>query len=184
MCCRVFVVCCRVLIMCCRVLILCCRVLILCCRVLILCCRVLPCVRRVLPCVNHVLPCVAVCSCPDAVGGASSTPRGANGLLCGAKHENNAGKKEGHCGHEPVKGWRGLNCWALVVGREGQNHHMLMILKSNHLNKGDLKSKSHWKSNYFKIILKYSLHSSNFDVFWLLTALAIIYQMKQAISTE
>ena len=33
--------------------------------------------------------------------------------------------------------------------RDGQNHHMLMILKSksNHLNKGDLKSnsKSFWK---------------------------------------
>ena len=30
---------------------------------------------------------------------------------------------------------------------DGQNHHMLMILKSksNHLNKGDLKSKSFWK---------------------------------------
>ena len=29
---------------------------------------------------------------------------------------------------------------------DGQNHHMLMILKSksNHLNKGDLKSKSFW----------------------------------------
>ena len=32
----------------------------------------------------------------------------------------------------------------LVVFRDGQNHHMLMILKSksNHLNKGDLKSRS------------------------------------------
>ena len=32
----------------------------------------------------------------------------------------------------------------LIVSRDGQNHHMLMILKSksNHLNKGDLKSKS------------------------------------------
>ena len=31
--------------------------------------------------------------------------------------------------------------------RDGQNHHMLMILKSksNHLNKGDLKLKSFWK---------------------------------------
>ena len=31
--------------------------------------------------------------------------------------------------------------------RDGQNHHMLMILKSksNHINKGDLKSKSFWK---------------------------------------
>ena len=31
-----------------------------------------------------------------------------------------------------------------VATRDGQNHHMLMILKSksNHLNKGDLKSKS------------------------------------------
>ena len=29
--------------------------------------------------------------------------------------------------------------------RDGQNHHMLMILKSNYLNKGDLKSKSFWK---------------------------------------
>ena len=31
----------------------------------------------------------------------------------------------------------------LEAGRDGQNHHMLMILKSksNHLNKGDLKSK-------------------------------------------
>ena len=30
---------------------------------------------------------------------------------------------------------------------DGQNHHMLMILKSksNHLNEGDLKSKSFWK---------------------------------------
>ena len=29
----------------------------------------------------------------------------------------------------------------LVIVRDGQNHHMLMILKSksNHLNKGDLK---------------------------------------------
>ena len=36
-----------------------------------------------------------------------------------------------------------------VINRDGQNHHMLMILKSksNHLNKGDLKSKSksYWK---------------------------------------
>ena len=32
--------------------------------------------------------------------------------------------------------------------RDGQNHHMLMIIKSksNHLNKGDLKSKLFWKS--------------------------------------
>ena len=70
---------------------------------------------------------------------------------------------------------------------------MLMILKSksNHLNEGDLKSKSFgkwWFENQnqnhienqndfkilFKIILKYSLYSSNFDVFCLLTALAII----------
>ena len=31
--------------------------------------------------------------------------------------------------------------------RDGQNHHILMILKSksDHLNKGDLKSKSFWK---------------------------------------
>ena len=40
------------------------------------------------------------------------------------------------------------------------------------------KSKSHWKSNDFKIIFKiiliYSLYSSNFDVFCLLTALAIM----------
>ena len=36
------------------------------------------------------------------------------------------------------------------------------------------KSKSLWKSNDFKIILKYSLYSRNFDVFCLLTALAII----------
>ena len=30
----------------------------------------------------------------------------------------------------------------LILNRDGQNHHMLMILKSksNHLNKGDLKS--------------------------------------------
>ena len=37
----------------------------------------------------------------------------------------------------------------LERSRDGQNHHMLMILKSksNHLNKGDLKSKSKsfWK---------------------------------------
>ena len=44
------------------------------------------------------------------------------------------------------------------------------------------KSKSNLKSNDFKIILKYSLYSSNFDVFCLLTALAIIYQMKNVIS--
>ena len=32
------------------------------------------------------------------------------------------------------------------IGRDGQNHHnILMILKSNHPNKGDLKSKSFWK---------------------------------------
>ena len=31
---------------------------------------------------------------------------------------------------------------ASLGSRDGQNHHMLMILKSNHLNKGDLKSKS------------------------------------------
>ena len=70
----------------------------------------------------------------------------------------------------------------LPTCRDGQNHHMLMILKSksDHLNKGDLKSKSksHWNSNDFKIlfeiILKYSLYSSNIDVFCLLTALAII----------
>ena len=32
----------------------------------------------------------------------------------------------------------------MYIYRDGQNHHMLMILKSksNHLNKGDLKSKS------------------------------------------
>ena len=32
----------------------------------------------------------------------------------------------------------------LHISRDGQNHHMLMILKSksNHLNTGDLKSKS------------------------------------------
>ena len=32
----------------------------------------------------------------------------------------------------------------IIIYRDGQNHHMLMILKSksNHLNKGDLKSKS------------------------------------------
>ena len=39
------------------------------------------------------------------------------------------------------------------------------------------KSKSHWKSNYFKIIFKiiliYSLYRSNFDVFCLLASLAI-----------
>ena len=31
-----------------------------------------------------------------------------------------------------------------ITSRDGQNHHILMILKSksNHLNKGDLKSKS------------------------------------------
>ena len=59
---------------------------------------------------------------------------------------------------------------------DGQNHHMLMILKSksNHLNKGDLKSKSFWKwwfenQNHIEnqMILKYSLYSSNFDVFCL-----------------
>ena len=35
----------------------------------------------------------------------------------------------------------------IYIARDGQNHHMLMILKSksNHLNKGDLKSKSLWK---------------------------------------
>ena len=37
----------------------------------------------------------------------------------------------------------------MILSRDGQNHHMLMILKSksNHLNKGDLKSKSKsfWK---------------------------------------
>ena len=34
-----------------------------------------------------------------------------------------------------------------LVDRDGQNHHMLMILKSksNHLNIGDLNSKSFWK---------------------------------------
>ena len=41
------------------------------------------------------------------------------------------------------------NVWINFRGRDGQNHHMLMILKSksNHLNKGDLKSKSKsfWK---------------------------------------
>ena len=33
------------------------------------------------------------------------------------------------------------------MSRDGQNHLMLMILKSNHLNKSDLKSKSKsfWK---------------------------------------
>ena len=58
-----------------------------------------------------------------------------------------------------------------------------MILKSNHLNKCYLKSKSFckwWFENHIKnqIILKYSLQSSYFDVFCLLTVLAIIYQMK------
>ena len=74
------------------------------------------------------------------------------------------------------------NVLTMGTVRDGQNHHMLMILKSksNYLNKSDLKSKSksHWKSNDFKIIfkfiLKYSLYSSNFDVFCLLRALAII----------
>ena len=37
----------------------------------------------------------------------------------------------------------------ILPARDGQNHHMLMILKSksNHINKGDLKSKSksYWK---------------------------------------
>ena len=35
-----------------------------------------------------------------------------------------------------------IGLWS--TNRDGQNHHMLMILKSksNHLNKGDLKSKS------------------------------------------
>ena len=69
--------------------------------------------------------------------------------------------------------------------RDGQNHDMLMILKSksNHLNKGDLKSKSKsfwkwWFENQNQIenqiILKYKLYSSNFDVFCSLTALVII----------
>ena len=81
-----------------------------------------------------------------------------------------------------------------MTSRDGQNHHMLMILKSNHLNKCDLKSKSFCKwwfenKNHIKnqMILKsfsrYSLYSSYFDVFCLLTALAIIYQMKHVIST-
>ena len=46
-----------------------------------------------------------------------------------------------------------LFCWYVMLslglnrGRDGQNHHMLMILKSksNHLNKGYLKSKSFGK---------------------------------------
>ena len=85
---------------------------------------------------------------------------------------------------------------SVYIARDGQNHHMLMILKSksNHLNKGDLKSKSIWKWWFenqnqmilkfriiFKIILKYSLYSSNYGVFYLLTA--IIYQMKHVIYT-
>ena len=34
-----------------------------------------------------------------------------------------------------------------TIDRDGQNHHMMMILRSklNHLNKGDLKLKSFWK---------------------------------------
>ena len=63
---------------------------------------------------------------------------------------------------------------------------MLMILKSksNHLNKGDL-NQNHFGSGDLKIKIilkiklfqnhfKYSLYLSNFDVFCLLTALAII----------
>ena len=49
------------------------------------------------------------------------------------------------------------------------------------------KSKSHWKSNDFKIIFKiiyeYSLYTSNFDVICSLTDLAILFQMKHVIST-
>ena len=65
-----------------------------------------------------------------------------------------------------------------VTSRDGQNHHMLMILKSNHLNKCDLKSFCKWwfeNQNHIKnqMILKsfskYSLYSSYFDVFCLLT---------------
>ena len=52
---------------------------------------------------------------------------------------------------------------------------MILKSKSNHLNKGDLKSKSFWKwwfenQNHIEnqiilIILKSSLYRSNFDVF-------------------
>ena len=45
------------------------------------------------------------------------------------------------------------------------------------------KSKSHWRSNYFEIILKYSLHSSNFDVFCL-TALAIILDCRYPLGNQ
>ena len=69
-----------------------------------------------------------------------------------------------------------------------------MICNQNHFGSGELKikiilevviwkSKSRWKSNDFKKILKYSLYSSNVDVFCLFTALAIMYQMKHVIST-
>ena len=71
--------------------------------------------------------------------------------------------------------------FVLFIRRDGQNHHTLVILKSksNHLNKDDLKSKSRsfWKwwfenQNHIgnQMILKYSLNSSNSDVFCLLTA--------------
>ena len=66
-----------------------------------------------------------------------------------------------------MRALQGINCTAVGIahpknwerrkngytGREGQNHHMLMILKSksNHLNKGYLKSKNHFGSGNLKI---------------------------------
>ena len=48
-----------------------------------------------------------------------------------------------------IRHWLSMRYCELHTDRDGQNHHMLMILKSKsiHLNKGDLKlkSKSLWK---------------------------------------
>ena len=57
------------------------------------------------------------------------------------KKKNAKGREIPNITKETIVG-EGGNC--VVVARDGQNHHMLMILKSNsnYLNEGDLKSKS------------------------------------------
>ena len=57
--------------------------------------------------------------------------------------------------------WQWMKALCLfLIPRDGQNHHMLMILKSksNHLNKGDLKSKSKsfWKWWFLEVVIYFA----------------------------
>ena len=69
-----------------------------------------------------------------------------------------------------------------VVTRDGQNHHMLMILKSksNHLNKGDLKSKSKsfwkwWFENLNQNHIENQMILKSFSKsFWIIIYIAVI----------